>query len=152
MLLVSICYTAVFCLSFIHNPRQQYWGINKKKANCVLAKLDLFLNITNYMNTTHSYTCIKVLTRIFFSSKSIPISHNPSGRWDKCRQSPWPVMRRKMRKKMKKREKAWPVRCSVRPEFSISRETWRTLEWMMHRGAQLLHSVLSFHSVLCLFF
>lgn len=50
-----------------------------------MAKLDLFLNITNYMNTTHSYTCIKFLTRIFFSSKSIPISHNPSGRWDKCR-------------------------------------------------------------------
>lgn len=84
--------------------------------------------------------------------QSIPISHNPCGRWDKYRRAPWPMMRRrktgKMRKKRKKHVEPGQSAAQWGPECSISRKLEDTGEDDAQRGASfctvLFHSTLFF--------
>lgn len=103
----------------ILKPRHNCRGINKMKANRCFCKSGYIVkySITNYMNITRSYTFNQRFNqRFFFFSKSIPISHNPSGRWNKCQHSPWPVMKNEKEdeKEEKTQTKPAPVCCSVR--------------------------------------
>lgn len=113
-----------------------------------------FLNIHIWIDCILIHLFVwEVFTRCLSYSQSIPISHDPSGRWDKCRHSPWPVMRgRKMRKMRKKRKCRWSLASLLLTEGQSAEVQkpgghWRG--WRTKRG-QLLHSVVSFHSFLCL--
>lgn len=94
------------------------------------------------------------LTRCLSFSQSIPISHSPSGRWDKCRRSPWPVKRgrepRKMREGRGCRRSLASLLLSDGQNGEIQKPGGHWRGWRTKRG-QLLHSVVSFHhSFLCL--
>lgn len=133
------------------------------RANLIGGRRQTFVsNWNDHMISRQQTVSSTYLVVSWISIFSIPISHNPSGRRDKCRHSPWPVMRRKMMRKIrKKRESRWSLASLLLSEARVQHIQKPEGHWRGWRteSSQLLHSVVSFHffslplhtSVACLY-